>query len=36
MKEWHRTVILMILLIVAVGFLVWVRQNTEGNFLDSI
>lgn len=36
MKEWHRTVILVILLVIAVGFLLWARQMTESNFVDSI
>lgn len=36
MKEWHRTIILLILLAVAIGFLVWSAQNTESNFVDTI
>lgn len=36
MKEWHRTVILLILLGAAIGFLVWSAQTTDTNFVDTI
>lgn len=36
MKEWHRTVVLVILLIVAIAFLLWLRQSTEANFVESV
>lgn len=29
MKEWHRTVILVILLLVAIAFLVWANQTAD-------
>jgi len=29
MKEWHRTVILLILLAIAIGFLIWSAQTTD-------
>jgi len=29
MKEWHRTVILLILLAIAIGFLVWSANATD-------
>lgn len=29
MKEWHRTVLLVILLIVAIGFLIWATQTID-------
>jgi hypothetical protein len=32
MKEWHRTVILLILLAIAIGFLVWSAQSAESTF----
>lgn len=36
MKEWHRTIVLLCLLAVAIGFLVWLRQSTEANFIDAV
>ena len=36
MKEWHRTVVLLVLLAVAIGFLVWSAQTTDANFVDTI
>lgn len=36
MKEWHRTIVLIILLAVAVGFLIWANQNTDNNFVDTL
>ena len=36
MKEWHRTIILLILLGIAVGFLVWAHQTTGGIFVQTI
>jgi len=35
MKEWHRTVVLVALLALAVGFLVWSAHATDANFVDS-
>jgi hypothetical protein len=35
MKEWHRTVVLLILLALAVGFLVW-SQIADSKFVGSI
>lgn len=29
MKEWHRTVVLVVLLLIAVGFLIWANQTTD-------
>lgn len=34
MKEWQRTVILVILLGIAIGFLLW-SQVADGNFVQS-
>lgn len=31
MKEWHRTVVLVILLVVAIGVVVWLRTGYEAN-----
>jgi hypothetical protein len=36
MKEAHRTVILVILLLFAIGFLIWLRQTTETSFSDTL
>lgn len=35
-KEWHRTVILLVLLSLAVGFLIWANQTTDSNFVDTL
>lgn len=35
MKEWHRTVILLLLIAVAIGFVLWTRNNYDTNFVDS-
>ena len=34
MKEWHRTIILVLLLIVAIGFVAWLRSGYETRMLD--
>lgn len=34
-KEWHRTVILFVLLAIAVGFVFWSQGNYDANFVDS-
>lgn len=36
MKEWHRTVILILLIAIAIGFIIWTRQSYETNFLQSL
>jgi len=36
MKEWHRTIVLLALLAVAIGFLIWSAQTTDSNFVDTI
>lgn len=36
MKEWHRTVILVLIIIFAVGFIIWSRQQVETNFVDTL
>lgn len=36
MKEWHRTIILLILLGVAIGFLIWAHQTTDSVFTQAI
>ncbi len=33
MKEWHRTVILLVLLAIAIGFIVWTRRAAESSLL---
>lgn len=35
-KEIHRTIILLVLLAVAVGFLIWSAHTTDANFVDTI
>jgi uncharacterized membrane protein YhfC len=35
MKEWHRTIVLMLLLIAAIGIIIWLRQTYDANFTDS-
>lgn len=36
LKEWHRTIILVGLLLLAIGFLVWANQSTDTNFVDTL
>lgn len=36
MKEWYRTVILLLLLAIAIGFLVWSRHNVDANFVQTL
>lgn len=36
MKEWHRTVILLLLLVAAVGFVVWLRHDYDMQALRSL
>ncbi len=33
MKEWHRTIILVILIIIAVGFLIYLRTSYDNQAL---
>jgi|GEM_PF-1365350 len=35
LKEWHRTVILLLLLAFAVGFIVWTNNQYNTNFTGS-
>lgn len=35
MKEWQRTIVLVILLGLAIGFLIWNIHATDSNFVDS-
>jgi len=36
MKEWHRTVILVVLIIVGVLFLLWTHYSYEQQFIQSL
>jgi hypothetical protein len=36
MKEWQRTVVLLILLGIAVGFLIWAAHSTDVNFTQTL
>ncbi len=36
MKEWHRTVILIVLLAIGIGFLIWARVAIDLNFIDKL
>jgi hypothetical protein len=35
LKEWHRTVILLLLLALAVGFIIWSNNQYSVNFVES-
>ncbi len=35
LREWQRTVILLLLIFFAVGFILWTRQQYQNNFIDS-
>lgn len=36
LKEWHRTIILVVLLVIAVGFIMWSRHSYDVNFTQSL
>ncbi len=36
MKEWHRTVILLVLIAIAIGFIVWSHSEIQTNFLRGL
>ncbi len=36
MKEWHRTVILVLLIAFAIGYILWARQQVDTYFVDSL
>jgi hypothetical protein len=36
MKEWHRTVILVLLLVAAVAFIIWSKQNSTNSLLQGL
>jgi hypothetical protein len=36
MKEWHRTVLLLLLIAATIGYILWQRQAVETNFIDSL
>lgn len=36
MKEWHRTVALVILLAFAIGFIIWLNTGFEHTALDTL
>lgn len=36
MKEWHRTVVLVILLIAAVGLIIWLRTDFEAQSIRTL
>lgn len=33
-KEWHRTVLLLVLIAVAVGYIIWLRTGYQTSLLD--
>ncbi|MDB5186521.1 MAG: hypothetical protein JWL85_1044 [Candidatus Saccharibacteria bacterium] len=36
MKEKHRTIILLILLAIAVGYIIWMQNSYSSNFTDTL
>lgn len=36
MKEWHRTVILVVLIAVAIGYLIWAHHTLDASLLSGI
>ncbi len=34
MKEWHRTLLLLVLIALAIGYLVWAQHSIDANFTD--
>lgn len=35
-KEWHRTVLLLILLVLAIGFIIWSDKQYQTNFTNQL
>lgn len=35
MKEWHRTILLILLIAVAIGYIIWSQNLVDSNFTDS-
>lgn len=33
-KEWHRTILLIILIIAAIAYIVWLRTGYQSNLID--
>jgi hypothetical protein len=36
MKEWQRTVVLLIIITAMVGFMIWSHHNYATNFIDTL
>ena len=36
MKEWQRTIVLVVLLAVAIGYLVWMHQTINASLLNGV
>jgi hypothetical protein len=36
MKEWHRTVMLLVLLVAAIAFIIWSKQNSTNSLLQGL
>jgi hypothetical protein len=36
MKEWQRTVLLILLIVLAIGYIFWTRQQVDTNFTDTL
>jgi hypothetical protein len=36
MKEWHRTIMLVLLLAVAIGFIVWSKQASLSSLIQGV
>lgn len=34
LREWHRTIILLLLLVIGAGVIYWTNGNVESNFVD--
>lgn len=34
LKEWHRTVVLLVLIVVAVSYIIWLRTGYQTNLID--
>lgn len=35
-KEWHRTVLLLALLVIAIGLIIWLRTGYEASSVDTL
>ncbi len=35
-KEWHRTIVLILLFLLAIGIYIWMQSSYQSNFIDTL